>query len=75
MQGHRGRTNGRSRDNGLGDVVERTHHASNGAIKATKLSLSRESKLINLTEDNLLTEFLLFTATPLEANSAIIYFL
>lgn len=63
MQGHRGRTNGRSRDNGLSDVVHGTHHACNGLIKATELRLSRQGKLINLTEDNLLTEFLLFTAT------------
>lgn len=63
MQGHRGRTNGRSRDNGLGDIVHGTHHACNGLVKTTELSLSRQSKLIDLTEDNLFTKFLLFTAT------------
>jgi hypothetical protein len=63
MQRHGCRANSRSRNNGLSDVVEGAHHASNGAIKATKLSLSRKSKLIDLTEDNLFTKFLLFTAT------------
>ena len=43
MQRHRGRTNGRSKDNGLGDVVHGdvvhgTHHDCNGLIKATELS-------------------------------------
>ncbi len=63
MQRHRRRANSRSRNNRLSDVVQGTHHASNGAIKATKLSLSREGKLINLTKNDLFTEFLLFTAT------------
>jgi hypothetical protein len=63
MQRHRRRANSRSRNNGLSDVVQGTHHASKGAIKATELSLSRKSKLINLTKNNLFTKFLLFTAT------------
>nr|DAL76081.1 MAG TPA: hypothetical protein [Caudoviricetes sp.] len=63
MQGHRGRTNGRSRDNGLSDVIHSTHHACNGLVKATELRLSSQGKFINLTENNLLTKLLLFTAT------------
>ncbi len=63
MQGHRGRTNGRSRNNGLGDIVHGAHHTCNGLVKTTELRLSRQSEFIDLTEDNLLSKFLLFTAT------------
>lgn len=38
MQMYRGRTNGRSKDNGLSDAVHGTHHDCNGLIKATELS-------------------------------------
>ncbi len=53
MQGHRGRTNGRSRNNGLGDIVHGAHHTCNGLVKTTELRLSRQSEFIDLTEDNL----------------------
>nr|DAL53559.1 MAG TPA_asm: hypothetical protein [Bacteriophage sp.] len=63
MQGHRGRTNGRSRDNGLSDVVHSTHHTCNGLVKATEFRLSSQSKFIDLAKNNLLTQLLLLTAT------------
>nr|DAL86901.1 MAG TPA: hypothetical protein [Caudoviricetes sp.] len=60
---HRSRADSTHRNNRVRDLTNRTHHTCNGLVDTTELRLSRQGKLINLTEDNLLTEFLLFTAT------------
>nr|DAQ74831.1 MAG TPA: hypothetical protein [Caudoviricetes sp.] len=60
---HRSRADSTHRNNRVRDLAKSTHDVRNGTIKATELCLSRQSKLIDLTKDNLLTEFLLFTAT------------
>nr|DAW76503.1 MAG TPA: hypothetical protein [Caudoviricetes sp.] len=60
---HRSRADSTHRNNRVRDLTNRTHHTCNGLVDTTELRLSRESKLINLAKDNLLTEFLLFTAT------------
>nr|DAH04207.1 MAG TPA: hypothetical protein [Caudoviricetes sp.] len=60
---HRSRADSTDRNNGIRDLTDSTHHVGNGTIDTAELRLSRQSEFIDLTEDNLLTEFLLFTAT------------
>nr|DAH95392.1 MAG TPA: hypothetical protein [Bacteriophage sp.] len=60
---HRSRADSTDRNNGIRDLTDSTHHVGNSTIDTAELRLSRQSKFIDLTEDNLLTEFLLLTAT------------